>query len=199
MPNNYLKILQELEKSGAGEKRDISILLLQLFPKPLSKQDNDVENSKKPAIAVLNELEINKHILYNTTDLHYIGVKEGNYENWFTNSFNVSITILGLQYLHSQVLSESILESTIISTKTNKMIQKSIPIQIGLSFLTFVIALLTGWIAWLTYESTRHNEGHEKRLQSLEENIQGLKVQQYQDTIPKVSNSVKKKYVFHLP
>lgn len=190
MASNYLRILQELESSGVGEKKDISSLLLQLFPKPTSTQDYDVGVIKGKFLHLLEDMGRNNHITYDQSGLHQFGVREDRNEYWFGLPFNMAITAPGLEYLHSIILAESVLSTNKSATKTNNATVRNSNIQLVFSIATIALAILT---AFLTYKYSKTNDELKKRIEPIERKMPQQKQIQYLKKAQRESIEPKKK------
>ena len=156
--------------------------------------------TKKQAFEPLIELLKNNHIEYdrNQTIDRITYNHNKSKQPWLgvLQKFDAKITPLGVSYLQqlaNEKLTQSVIDTNTSVKETNKYVKNSIPIQVGLSFLTVLIVGLTGYISWLTYQSGRVSEAQEKRIESLEKNIQQLKELQSRDTTLRMNNDIKKK------
>lgn len=166
----YLKILKKLEEAGIDIYTDLSPTFYKLFFVQNKNDKSQIDEALQKFSPLANFLIKNK--LIEQKEIQQSPLGSGNATVgfiWFdTYRFEATITLFGitkLAELRNQELVEKVNSSIL---ETNSATRRNFCRQTIISFVTVLVALLTGWIAWLTYEKTKANEDIEKRLKLIE-------------------------------
>ena len=204
MTNHYLRILQELEDSGIGEKKDISLLLLTIFPEPESRDEYEVNLVISAFMSLLDKLEGNNHIEYSKNDLNNTGISVDRNQPWFGRPFNIAITALGLEYLNKCYTSQSIIESnksfiktndSVIETnrsvkETNKSVVNNLISQSRLFWLTLTVAIIGAVSQVFTVVSDVRNKNLSNQIEQLKKDAlkKNITIQQLRNPLHSLKN-----------
>jgi hypothetical protein len=190
MDTPFIKILKTLEPFGVGQFANINATLIYIFPPTDNIGEPESENISKSIIDLIVYMQKENLINIKDAQFHLISSKSEIYYRWLDNhEIIASITQKGLDTLASNRNQQMITQVNQSVIDTNKATTKNFSRQTIISLLTIVIALLTGYISYLTYLKTSTDAVQEKHLKTLEENIQKLQQEQKQLQNLKISPS----------
>ena len=190
MDSPFIIILKTLEPHGVGRFTNIAPTLLSLFPLADGAENCQIEQQSRIIIDILVNMEKDGLITFDGNKFSGLGQGSGGHINWLTEiQLMATITTIGLNFLSADRNQKVINQVNKSVVDTNTATTKNFRRQTIISLLTILIALLTAYISYLTYLKTSTDAVQEKRLKTLEENIQKLQQEKPKLQYPKVSQS----------
>ena len=196
MDTPFITILKKLEPHGVGQFADIAPTVLSIYSLPDNAENYQKQETSQKITSFLTIMEKDGLITFDGNKFNGLGKGSNGHINWLTEiKIMAAITTTGLNFLSADTNQKVINQVNKSVVDTNAATTKNFSRQTIISLLTIFIALLTAYISYLTFLKTSTDAVQEKRLKTIEENIQKLQQEKTQLQSPKVfpSNVYKKK------
>ena len=188
MDRPFIIILKTLELHGVGQFADIAPTLLSIYTLPDNAETFQKQETSQKITSFLTIMEKEGLLSFDGDNFGKLGSGSGGHINWLTEiKIMATIGTQGLNYLsddRNQKMVEQLNQSVI---DTNRATTKNFRRQTFISAVTILIAALTAWIAWLTYQKTKANDGSEKYQDTLKTYISPQKKDTIQVQHQKIS------------